>query len=109
MAVTERREVAISRGLRDRFAEMARQLRSESRHIYAAACREIVEMYDSANSETPEELRSPTEWSMLYGIQIRDPDGWRAGATLGEKSFRELIGKEEFEARMNESTVGPRV
>ncbi len=52
-----------------------------------------------------EPLRTPAMWEAMLGIEIIDADGWRRGATLGEKSMLEFITEKEFVARCDESTI----
>jgi len=52
-----------------------------------------------------EPLRTPAEWESILDVQIIDPDGWRRGCDLGEKSMTLPITQDEFRKRMNESTI----
>lgn len=59
---------------------------------------------NEASAEKKEgEKKTPEEWAVIRGIFIRDPDGWR-----GEKSYDEPITLEEFNERVNESTIQSR-
>lgn len=48
------------------------------------------------------DLRTPTEWADLLGIEIHDPDGWRG--TM-HKDFGEPVSAAEFDHRVNFCTV----
>ena len=49
---------------------------------------------------TTPELHTPTEWQIITGITIYDPDGWR----MDGKSFDIPIDQQEWERRMIFST-----
>ena len=53
----------------------------------------------------PGELKTPMEWEQIFRITVYDPDGWRPGCFLGEKSFTEPITAEEFNQRAMQSTI----
>jgi hypothetical protein len=50
------------------------------------------------------ELRTPAEWSVLDGVTVMDPDGWRGSRTLPAKSWDEPISREEWQDRLEVST-----
>ena len=47
---------------------------------------------------------TPDEWSMLDGVVVTDPDGWR----YDSKPWVDPITRTEWERRKSISTVGPR-
>lgn len=51
-------------------------------------------------------FKTPADWETEDWCDriVMDSDGWRAGCTLGEKSWHTPITKEEYQARAQEST-----
>jgi hypothetical protein len=64
----------------------------------------VVDEYDRQD----EIKKTAFEWADLDNILIYDPDGWREGAPLGEKSMDEPITQDEYDKRVWISTIGPR-
>ena len=48
--------------------------------------------------------RTPSEWEQVKGIEVLDPDGWRAD----RKSWDDPISEKEWEKRISLSTVSNR-
>jgi hypothetical protein len=48
------------------------------------------------------ELKTADEWSKLYGVVVRDPDGWRVEDA---PSWETPITEDDFSSRMARSTV----
>lgn len=59
---------------------------------------------EALSVESGPELRAPAEWSVLDGVTVMDPDGWRGCRHLSAKSFDEPIGRDEWEERLSLST-----
>jgi hypothetical protein len=51
---------------------------------------------------TDSELKTPEEWSTIYGIRIMDPDGWRMP---NAPKWDTPISREEFSWRMGISSI----
>lgn len=47
-------------------------------------------------------LRTPSEWEVIYGVKVVDPDGWSHGTY---QSWGTPISREEWERRLSTSTV----
>lgn len=56
-------------------------------------------------SAAEEILRTPDEWAALEDVTVMDPDGWRGCRNLPAKSWAEPIGRDEWEERLNVSSV----
>lgn len=54
---------------------------------------------------TEEVLRTPDEWAALDDVTVMDPDGWRGCRSLPAKSWGEPIDRDEWEERLNVSSV----
>lgn len=49
-----------------------------------------------------EDKKTPAQWSEIYGVKVRDPDGWRM---LNAPSWTEPIDRAEWQYRMAFSTI----
>lgn len=50
----------------------------------------------------PKSKLTPAEWSIAFGVAIKDPDGWQGEY---EKSLDEPITRAEFSSRLSLSTI----
>lgn len=53
------------------------------------------------DSISPFLKETPSSWEKIYKVKIIDPDGWRTDG----QSFKKPITREEWEHRMNQSTI----
>ena len=51
------------------------------------------------------EERTPAEWCDELGVVVMDPDGWDRQAADWEAEWARPLTREEFERRLNRSTV----
>lgn len=99
-----RREETLADTVEDDMHELSR---------YPMPSKEVTRDGQIRNVE--DRLRTPREWCEITGITVLDPDGWRHSVlvdtdahgfdyVLSPRDFTEEISKDEFDARVSEST-----